>query len=76
MAGRDVGAAGFGLKDADWPAAALLEFEFEFALALLVGLLGVESWFFRFRRDACSFSAFSMTTLAIRSNSEQTPSIR
>lgn len=50
------------------------------ALALVLEPLGLlacdDSAFFRFRRPAFSFSALSIITLLMRSNSEQIPSIR
>lgn len=48
-----------------------------FALVLDVGLLACEdSAFLRFLRPAFSFSAFSIMTLLMRSNSEQIPMVR
>lgn len=53
----------------------------EASLRLKVGLVDkllfeAESTFFRFRREDCSFSARSITSLAMRQNSAQIPSIR
>jgi hypothetical protein len=42
----------------------------------LVADFAAGSWLFLFRREDCSFSAFSMIALAILSNSEQTPNMR
>lgn len=39
-------------------------------------VFAAESAFFRLRREDCSFSALSITTFAMRPNSEQMPSIR
>lgn len=48
-----------------------------FALAVDAGLLACEdSAFLRFLRPAFSFSAFSIMTLLMRSNSEQIPIVR
>jgi len=63
---------GLGLNDGDWPS--VLD---SLDAMFVVGLeLGAGSLIFRFRLDECSFSTLSMTTFAIRSNSEQTPSMR
>jgi hypothetical protein len=45
-------------------------------VATAADFVAEDSWLLRFRRDEFSFSAFSITTLAILSNSEQTPSMR
>ena len=41
-----------------------------------VPVFDVESTFLRLRREDCSFSALSITTLEIRTNSEHMPSMR